>query len=96
MSEETILEHLEQQDKKLEAIHAQVLATNGRVSELEKWRIRLDAVSDYKSSHPTVKNAENVTVNTSVWNDPKLVIALLGFLSAATAYLIWLTQKGGA
>lgn len=34
----TILERLSQQDGKLEAIHADVRKTNGRVTALETWR----------------------------------------------------------
>jgi TolA-binding protein len=75
----------------LASLEDQVRHTNGRVKKLEKDKIERDAVDRYTSAHPTIKRADNVVLNKSVWNDPKLVAAIITALGAVTAFLIFNT-----
>lgn len=73
--------------KVTESVLAQTTKTNGRVTELERWRKTID-------DKPFVAHAENVEIKPNAWNDPKLVGAVITLLGAIAGFLIFIAQKG--
>lgn len=73
---------------KLEAVQIatleQVQKTNGRVTKLEKWKDKLDAIADYKK--------DNGSDKVSGIDSQKIIMYALGLLGTALAIILALSN----
>lgn len=70
---------------RLGAVEKQVKKTNGRVTTLETWKSKSDAIDEYKKSQPVVQNAETVNFKTR-WYETlegrQIFLAVAGLITA--------------
>ena len=82
--------------KELGEIKMQVKKTNGRVTILERWKDKYEAIQEYKKENPIqVSKADNVNIK-SVWlseGGQKIFLAIAALITAVATIV---TLRGGA